>query len=113
VRDNVTRAFAGLQIKAATIGRKGEGEIHVSKAGLGLGGNIWLVGLARRDETSEFDPRCILVPAADIPKVGTDVGGTIQILFNPKNPLPTRLDPYRRRLADLDRLILKACETGR
>jgi hypothetical protein len=109
VRDNVTRAFAGLQIKTATIGRKGEGEIHVRRAGLGLADNTWLVGLAWRDETSEFDPECILVPAADIPKVGTNVGEIVQILFNPKNPLPSRLDPYRQRLADLDRLIHEAC----
>lgn len=105
VRDNVTRAFAGLQIKTATIGRRGEGEIHVRKAGMGLAGNTWLVGLAWGDETSEFDPECILVPAADIPKVGTDVGATIQILFNPKNPLPTRLDPYRHPLSDLATII--------
>jgi len=113
VRDNVTGASAGLQVKTATIGRKGEGEIHIRKAGLALAGNTWLVGLAWRDETSEFDPECILVPAADIPKVGTDVRGTIQILFNPKNPRPTRLDPYRRALADVDRLILGTCAAGR
>jgi len=72
---------------------------------LGLESNTWLVGLAWRDETSEFDPECILVPAADIPKVGTNVGDTIQILFNPKNSLPTRLDPYRHPLSDLATLI--------
>jgi len=113
VRDNVSGAFAGLQVKTATIGRKGEGEIHIRKAGLGLAGNAWLVGLAWWDETSEFDPECIVVPAADIPKVGTDVGGTIQILFNPKNPLPTRLDQYRHLLADLDRMVLEACSSKR
>jgi hypothetical protein len=113
VRDNLTAQFAGLQVKAATVGRKGEGEIHVRKAGLTHARNTWLVGLPWWHETSEFDSECLLVPAADIPKVGTDVGGTIQILFNPKNPRQTRLDPYRRRLADLDRLIVEACARGR
>jgi hypothetical protein len=108
-RDNVTGKFAGLQVKTATVGRKGEGEIHVRKAGLNLVAKTWLVGLAWWQEDSEFDPQCLLVPAADIPKVGTEAGATIQILFNPKNPIPSRLDPYRRRLAELDRLILDAC----
>jgi len=107
-RDNVTGSFAGIQVKTATVGRKGEGEIHVRKAGLNLDAKTWLVGLAWWQEKSEFDSQCLLVPAADIPKVGTDVGATIQILFNPKNPIPSRLDPYRRRLAELDRLVLDA-----
>jgi hypothetical protein len=112
-RDNVTGTFAGLQVKTATVVRRGEGEIHVRKAGLTNTANTWLVGLAWWHETSEFDPECLLVPAADIPKVGTDVGKVIQILFNPKNPKPTRLDPYRHRLAELDRLIVEACAAGR
>jgi hypothetical protein len=110
-RDNVAGTFAGLQVKTASVGRKGEAEIHVRKAGLNDTANTWLVGLAWWRETSQFDSECLLVPAVDTSKVGTDVGGTIQILFNPKNPKPTRLDSYRRRLAELDRLILKACAT--
>ena len=113
VRDNVTGTFAGLQVKTATIVRKGEGEIHVRKATLSLSSQTWLVGLAWWQETSEFDSECLLMPAADIPKVGTEVGATFQILFNPKNPKPTRLDPYRCRLADVDRRILEACANGR
>jgi hypothetical protein len=99
VRDNVTRNFAALQVKTATVGRKGEGEIHVRKAGLADATNTWLVCLAWWHETSEFDPECLLVPASDLLRVGTNVGGAIQILFNPKNPVPSRLDPYRHPLS--------------
>jgi len=108
-RDNVTGKFAGLQVKTATVGRKGEGEIHVRKPGLTRATNTWLVGLAWWHVNREFDTECLVVPAANIASVGTVVGDTIQILFNPRNPRPTRLEPYRHRLADLDRLILESC----
>jgi hypothetical protein len=109
-RDNVTANFAGLQIKTATVSQaSGEAQSHVRKATLSHAANTWLVCLAWWEETAEFDAECLLIPAADIPQIGTDVGTSIQIRFNPKNPKPTRLDPYRRRLAELDRLILEAC----
>lgn len=113
-RDNLTGNFAGLQVKTATVSQHwGRAHIHVRKATLSHASNAWLVGLAWQQQTAAFDPECLLIPAADIPKVGTDDGASIAIRFNPKNPVPTRLDSYRRRLAELDRLILEACARNR
>ena len=111
-RDNMTGKFAGLQIKTATVARGSEAEFHVRKATLSHAANTWLVCLAWWQETAQFDTECVLIPAADIPQVGTDVGASIQILFNPKSPKWTRLDSYRHRLAELDRLILEACDAS-
>jgi hypothetical protein len=109
-RDNVTRNFAGLQVKTATVsGPKGEAHLHVRKATLSPAANTWVVCLAWWQERAALDPECLLIPAADISKVGIEAGPSFAINFNPENPVPTRIDPYRRRLAELDRLILEAC----
>lgn len=110
IRDNVTRNFAGLQVKAATATRPhGEAQFRVRKSTLSRAANTWLVCLAWWQGATAFDSECLLIPATDIPKIGTDTGPGFEIFFNPKNPHRTRLDPYRRRLAELDRLIVDAC----
>ncbi len=109
-RDNVTGNFAGLQVKTATVSRFAEARIHVRRATLSHAANTWLVCLAWWREAPGFDAECLLIPAVDIPKVGIEVGPRIEIQFNPKHPQRTRLDPYRRRLAELDDLIVEACE---
>jgi len=105
-RDNVSRNFAGLQVKAATVSQPyGEAHIHVRKATLTENPTTWLVGLAWREETGSFDPECLLLPAADIPKVATEAGSKWAINFHPSSPERTVLDPYRKPLAELSRLI--------
>jgi hypothetical protein len=112
-RDNETGAFAGLQVKTGTVEQPRSGvQVHVRKSTLSHAANTWLVCLAWRRETSAFDPECLLIPAADIPRVASDAGPTLAIFFHPASRYRTRLDPYRRRLAELDRLILEACAAG-
>ena len=109
-RDNATGNFAGLQVKAATMSSTyGEAHIHIRKATLSLAANTWLVGLAWLEEEATFDSECLLIPAADIPKIASDDGPVLKINFHPSSPERTRLDPYRRRLKELDRLVLEAC----
>jgi hypothetical protein len=108
-RDNVTRKFAGLQVKAATVSQPhGEAHIHVRKATLTTDPTTWLVGLAWRAETGAFDRECLLVPAAEVPKVAIDAGSKWAINFHPSSPERTLLDPYRKPLAELSRLILES-----
>jgi hypothetical protein len=108
-RDNVNRTFAGLQVKTATMTKSfGEAHIHVRKATLTNDPTTWLVGLAWREGTGDFDDECLLMPAVDIPKVAIDAGSKWAINFLPSSPERTVLDPYRRRLAELSRLILEA-----
>lgn len=112
-RDNVTRTFAGLQVKTATISSTyGEAHIHVRKATLSLAPSTWLVGLAWLEDRATFDNECLLIPARDIPKIAIDDGRFLSINFHPLSPERTRLDPYRRRLKELDRLVLEACGKG-
>ena len=109
-RDNVTGNFAGLQVKAATVsGTYGEAHIHVRKATLSHAATTWLVGLAWLEEAAAFDSECLLIPAADIPKIAIDDGSFLKINFHPSSPERTALDPYRQRLLELDRLVLEAC----
>ena len=113
-RDNVNRTFAGLQVKAATVKHpSGEAQFHVRKSTLTHTANTWLICLAWRQEATAFDSECLVIPAAEIPRVGTDTGPGFEIFFNPKNPKRTRKDPYRRRLAELNELIVEACATSR
>jgi hypothetical protein len=112
-RDNVTCNFAGLQVKAATMSATdNRGSVDVRKATLSNAATTWLVALAWRKDTARFDEECLLVPAADIPKIGSDDGSHFSIHFRPSSPQRTRLDPYRRRLDELDRLVLEACGNG-
>jgi hypothetical protein len=108
-RDNVSRSFAGLQVKAATVsGLHGEAEIHIRTATLTSDPTTWVVGLAWRKELDAFDTECLLIPAADIPKVAIDNGSAMTINFHPSSPRRTLIDPYRKPLAELSRLILEA-----
>ncbi|TMC52363.1 MAG: hypothetical protein E6J20_11875 [Chloroflexi bacterium] len=106
-RDNVTRRLAGLQVKAATVTDvHGEAQIHIHTATLTKDLSTWVVGLAWRNEANAFDEECLLIPAAEVPTVATADGLLMTIAFRPASPQRTRIDPYRRRLADLSRLIL-------
>jgi len=112
-RDNVTRNFAGLQVKAATVShRHGESEIHIRTATLTDDPTTWVVCLAWRNETNAFDGECLLIPAAAIPKVAVDDGSTMLITFHPGSNRRTLIDPYRKRLAELSRLILELTSAG-
>jgi hypothetical protein len=113
VRDNVTRNFAGLQVKTATVAHPtGEAQFHMRKSTLSHAPNTWVVCLAWWQETKAFDSECLLIPATDVPQIGTDTGAGFEIFFNPKSPRRTHLDPYRHGLADLATLILDACRSS-
>jgi hypothetical protein len=113
-RDNVTHNFAGLQVKAATVsGLHSEAEIHVRTATLTSDPTTWVVGLAWRKETNAFDGECLLIPAADIPKVAIDNGTAMTINFRPSSPRRTPLDPYRKPLAELSGLVLEEISSSR
>lgn len=108
-RDNVTGNFAGLQVKTATVAQRyGEAHIHIRKATLTNDPTTWLVGLAWRQERGAFDAECLLIAAADVPKVAFDDGAAMVINFHPSSPERTVIDPYRKSLAELSRLILEA-----
>jgi hypothetical protein len=113
VRDNVTRNFAGLQVKSATVAHPtGEAQFRVLKSTLSHAANTWVVCLAWWQEAKAFDSECLLIPATDVPQIGTDTGPGFEVFFNPKNPRRTRLDPYRHGLADLANLILDVCRSS-
>jgi hypothetical protein len=108
-RDNVTRNFAGLQVKTATVSPSThEAQIHVRNATLTNDPTTWLVVLAWREETRAFDGECLLIPAADIPKVASHDGPKLVIDFDPSSPKRARIDPYRKPLGELSRLVLGA-----
>ncbi|HEY8863648.1 MAG TPA: hypothetical protein VIO37_05705 [Candidatus Dormibacteraeota bacterium] len=111
--DNLNRTFAGLQVKAATISSKHqEAYIQVQKTTLSLAPTTWLIALAWHEETAQFDGECLLIPAADVPTIAVDDGPHLALNFRPSSAVPTRLDPYRRRLNELDRFVLEACASG-
>ena len=110
-RGNNTGNFAGIQVKTATVAELyHEAHIHVHKATLSLAATTWLVALAWRHEKGAFDAECLLIPAADLPKVAFDDGTSMVINFHPESPERTRLDPYRHPLSELGPLIERIVE---
>jgi hypothetical protein len=108
-RDNVTRNFAGLQVKTATVSPSThEAQIHVQSATWTNDPTTWLIALAWREEIGAFDRECLLIPAADLPKVASHDGPYLVIDFDPSSPKRARIDPYRKPLGELSRLILEA-----
>ncbi len=106
VRQNVSARFAGLQVKSATLEPSlGIAHIGVRKATLSHATNTWLVGLGLHSQASQFDGECFLIPSGDIPKVAIEDGALWAIHFHPSGHEQTRLDPYRKRLSDLPRLV--------
>lgn len=112
-RDNVGGSFAGLQVKVSTISSTHrEAQISIHKATLSLAPTIWLVGLAWLEREATFDGECLFIPAHDLPKVAVEDGPVLRLNFRPGGRNATRLDPYRRRVNELDRLVLEACGTN-
>jgi len=107
-RDNITGNFAGLQVKAATVVQYGEAHVQVRKSTLTNDPTTWLIAMAWRNETGTFDPECLVIPAADIPKVAVDDGAAMTLNFHPASRERTLLDPYRKPLAELSHLVLEA-----
>jgi hypothetical protein len=79
---------------------------------LSVASNTGLIVLARHEDAAEFDGECLLIPAADVPAIAVDDGPHLGFDFRPSSRHRTRLDPYRRRTKELDRLVLEACGKG-
>lgn len=101
-RNNVTRNFAGFQVKAAIpAAQYGEAHIHIRKATFVADPRTWVLGLAWLPDGGRFADECLVVPTAALPRVAVDGGDRYVLNFHPQSPEPTRIDMFRHSLATL------------
>ena len=106
VRDNVSRRFAGLQVKTAIPAKlNGEAHIHVQKATFVPAPSTWVVGLAWLPGLGRFAEECLVVPAEHLREIAVDGDTYLELNFHPESRKPTRMDPYRQKLSELGALI--------
>ena len=103
--DNVSRRFAGLQVKTAAAARKGEAQIHIQKSTFVPSPSTSVVGLAWLADEHRFSDECLLIPSERLREVTHDDGERLALVFRPESPRRSRVDPYRRRLSELGALI--------
>ncbi len=101
-RDSVNGRYVGLQVKTAVPGSYGEAHIHVQKATFVPAPSTYVAGLAWLKDRSSFADECLVVPTDRVSEIAVDAGDRWVMNFHPESPVRTPLDPFRRRLSDLE-----------
>ena len=104
-RDNMNGRYAGLQVKTAVPGRKGEAYFKVRKRTFVPAPSTLVAGLAWLAEDGRFADECLLLPAEELASIAIDDDDCWVLVFRPESPVRTPLDPYRRPLAKLGEFI--------
>jgi len=112
VRDNVNGRYVGLQVKTAVPDGSGEAHFRARKATFAPAPTTWIAGLAWIAKESRFSDECLLMASQDFLTIAGDDGDRWDVIFNPERPVPTRIDPYRRRLANLGEFIGQVTSMG-
>ena len=104
-----SRAVVGLQVKTVTVdsarSRPGAATVRVHASTWIVSPTTYLLVLAWHESQRRFDDECLLVPSSEVERITTRAGKWMQILYHPGSPKRGRLDPFRKRLADLPRLV--------
>jgi len=104
-RERKTGRFAGLQVKTAIPAPNGEAFFRVRKATFAPTATTWITCLAWLPDQSRFADQCLLIPTNDLLSVAGDGDDRWVLMFNLVHPRRTPVDPYRRPLSDLGRLV--------
>jgi hypothetical protein len=106
VRNNINGRYLGLQVKTAVpdAQRHGEAHLQIRKASFVPAPSTYVVGLAWLSEQKQCADECLLVPSERLIDVAADSGEHWVLNFRPHSQERTRLDPYRRPLAELGQL---------
>ena len=110
-RDNATGRFIGLQVKTAVQGHHGEAAIHVQKSTFVPSPSTLVVGLVWLPTAGGFADDCLVIPTEHLREITSDSGNHLELLFQPNSPRRTRLDPYRRQLAELGEVVVGMIRT--
>ena len=101
-----TRRVLGIQVK--TIGvdkRHPHNTVDIDLASFRPSANVWVAAVAWDRDRKAFCDECLVIPSMDVARVIPAYRGHLVFPFAPGSTKPTRLDPYRRPLADLGAIV--------
>lgn len=105
VRDRTTQRFAGLQVKTASFHPLQPVEIGIRPLQFRPAPDLWIVTLAWLVEEARFHDECLLIPSGRLSEVTAPDFDHLALRWLPGSRHGSRLDPYRKPLADLGGLV--------
>jgi len=101
-----TRRVLGIQVK--TIGvdeRHPHNSVDIDLASFRPSANVWIVVVAWDRDRKAFRDECLVIPSMEAARVIPAYRGHLVFPFAPGSAKTSRLDPYRRPLADLGAIV--------
>lgn len=112
-RDNrgATSRWCGLQVKTGVVASSPPRRVHVTfrRASFRPAASTYAVVLAWMPDAGAFHGECLLVPTEELGGVAAADGSALELVWEPRSPRRTVLDPYRVRLEELGSLVLGRC----
>lgn len=107
VRRLATGLTVGLQVKTAQLGQPHDmRHVLINRATYDSSPSTYIVVLGWIVSESRFHDNCLLIPSRDVESIASHDGPYYELHFRPDgSAVPSRLDRYRIRLAELDEAV--------
>ena len=101
-----TRAILGIQVKTIGLDRRHRhGTVDIDLASFRPGPAVWVVVVAWDRDERGFRDECLVIPSLEVDRISAPYRGHLRFPFFPSSGKPGRLDPYRRRLAEMGGIV--------
>ena len=101
-----TRAILGIQVKTIGLDRRHRhGTVDIDLASFRPGSAVWVVVVAWDRDERGFRDECLVIPSMEVGRISAPYRGHLRFPFFPSSGKPGRLDPYRRRLAEIGGMV--------
>ena len=102
VRHVETFQILGLQVKTTGAAATGdEVTVNTKVHSFDVAANTWLLALNWLRDANQFHPECLVIPSAEIPRIGTEREKYFHFQWTPGGGRHSMLEPYRRPLESL------------
>ncbi len=101
-----TRRVLGIQVKTIGVDKRyPHNTVDIDLASFRPSPDVWVVVVAWDRERKAFRDECLMIPSMEAARVVPPYRGHLVFPFAPNSSKPTRLDPYRRPLAELSNIV--------
>lgn len=114
IQNNDSRLFHAIQVKTVTYHRgRPAPQATIELSDWRPAPTLSLVVLAWLQEAGSFHEECLVIPSLEVDRAAVRDGDRLKVEFLPGSRRRTRLDPYRRRLAELTDVVERATSSTR
>jgi hypothetical protein len=105
-----TRRVLGIQVKTIGVDRRHlHDTVDIDMASFRPSDTTWVVVAAWDREQLRFKDECLVIPSTEVDRIVEPYRGHVRFPFMPGSDRPGRLDPYRRLLTNLGRIVADLC----